>query len=69
MQLAIRNGQIVAIIGATRYYLAAEVEDLDPRDPDRRAITILCRVVLADPPVARRAPRSDADAPCPCKAA
>jgi hypothetical protein len=48
MQLAIRNGQIVAIIGATRYYLAPDVEDLDPRDPNRRAITILCQLVLAD---------------------
>ena len=48
MQLAIRNGVVVAIIGATRHHLAPHVEDLDAQDPDRRAITILCQLVLAD---------------------
>jgi hypothetical protein len=50
MRLAIRNGQIVAIVGATRYYLAPDIEDLDARDPDRRAITTLCQLLLADRP-------------------
>jgi hypothetical protein len=48
VQLAIRNGVIVAIIGATRYYFAPDIEDLDRRDPNRRAITNLCQLVLAD---------------------
>jgi len=47
MGIAVRNGQIVAIIGAARYYLAPDIEDLDARDPDRRAITLVCEVVLA----------------------
>ena len=48
VQLAIRNGVIVAIIGATRHHLAPHVEDLDAHDPDRHAITNLCQLVLAD---------------------
>jgi hypothetical protein len=47
MGLAIRNGQILAIVGATRYYLAPEIEDLDARDPDRRVITLVCELMLA----------------------
>ena len=48
MQLALHNGVIVAIIGATRTHLAPHVEDLDAHDPDRHAITNLCQLVLAD---------------------
>jgi hypothetical protein len=50
VQLAIRNGVIVAIIAAARNHLALDIEDLDRRDPDRRAITILCQLVLVDCP-------------------
>jgi hypothetical protein len=48
MGLAVRNGRIVAIIGATRYYLTLDIEGLDAGDPDRRAIAFLCELELAD---------------------
>jgi hypothetical protein len=43
--VADRRIQIVAIIGATRYYLTLDIENLDARDPDRRPIAILLLLV------------------------
>jgi hypothetical protein len=38
MQLVTRNGELVAILGATRFFLVPEIEDR-PHDRDRRAIS------------------------------
>jgi hypothetical protein len=46
MQLVTRNGELVAILGATRFFLVPEIEDRDPHDRDRRAISTICQSVL-----------------------
>jgi hypothetical protein len=46
MQLVTRNGELVAILGATRFFLVPEIEDRDPHDRDRRAISTVCQRVL-----------------------
>ena len=46
MQLVTRNGELVAILGATRFFLVPEIEDRDLNDRDRRAISTVCQTVL-----------------------
>ena len=43
MQLVTRNGELVAILGATRFFLVPEIEDRDLNDRDRRAISTVCQ--------------------------
>jgi len=42
MQMVTPNGELVAILGATRIFLVPEIEDRDPHDRDRRAISTAC---------------------------
>jgi len=48
MQLVTRNGELVTILGATRFFLVPEIEDRDPHDRDRRAISTVCQTVRHD---------------------
>jgi hypothetical protein len=58
MQLVTRNGEL-AILGATRFFLGGpEIEDRDPHDRDRRAISTVCQRVI-DEKRARRAGRHE----------
>ena len=38
MQLVTRNGELVAILGATRFFLVPEIEDRDPHDRDQHRL-------------------------------
>ena len=58
MQLVTRNGELVAILGATRFFLVPEIEDRDLHDRDRRAISTVCQTVL-DEKRTRRAGRHE----------
>jgi hypothetical protein len=58
MQLVTRNGELVAILGATRFFLGPEIEDRDPHDRDRRAISTVCQRMI-DEKRARRAGRHE----------
>ncbi len=42
------QGQAAAFVGATRWYLVPWIEDRPAEDPDRRALTVLCRVLVDD---------------------
>jgi hypothetical protein len=46
MRLVARNGQVLAILGATRFYLAPELEDRQADDPLRRMVSALCAHML-----------------------
>ena len=54
MQLVTRNGELVAILGGTRFFLVPEIEDRDPHDRDRRAISTVCETVLDEKRTPRR---------------
>jgi hypothetical protein len=54
MQLVMRNGELVAILGATRFFVVPEVEDCDPHGRDRRAISTACDRVLDEKRTRRR---------------
>ena len=43
------RGEIVAFVGATRFYLAPYVGERDIHDHDRRAVIALCRALVNDP--------------------
>ncbi len=43
------RGEIVAFVGATRFYLAPYVGERDIHDRDRRAVIALCRALVNDP--------------------
>ncbi len=43
------RGEIVAFVGATRWYLVPYVGDRDVHDRDRRAVIALCRALVKDP--------------------
>ncbi len=43
------RGEIVAFVGATRFYLAPYVGERDIHDRDRRAVIALCRALVGDP--------------------
>jgi hypothetical protein len=47
VRLVTRNGRVVAILGATRFYLVPELEDRPADDPLRRIVSALCAHVLA----------------------
>lgn len=58
------RGEIVAFVGATRWYLVPYVGDRDTHDRDRRAVVALCRALVND----RTCIRPDAGyepPPCP----
>ena len=44
----ILRGRPVAFVGATRWYLVPWIEDRPAEDPDRRAVTVLCRALVDD---------------------
>lgn len=44
-----QRGEIVAFVGATRFYLVPYVGDRDIHDRDRRAVIALCRALVHDP--------------------
>jgi hypothetical protein len=46
VRLATRNGRVLAILGATRFYLAPELEDQPADDPLRRIVSALCAHML-----------------------
>jgi hypothetical protein len=54
MQLVTCNGELVAILGATRFFLVPEIEDRDLNDRDRRAISTVCQSVLDEKRTRRR---------------
>ncbi len=57
------RGEIVAFVGATRWYLVPYVGDRDAHDRDRRGVIALCRALVNDPacflPEGGDAPPSD----------
>ena len=63
MQLVTRNGELVAILGATRLFVP-EIEDRDLNDRDRRAISTACQTVL-DQKRTRRAGRHETPGAAP----
>jgi hypothetical protein len=65
MGLVTRNGELVAILGATRCFLVPEIEDREPQDRERRAISTVCRIVLDEKRTGRRGRRETPGAPRP----
>ena len=43
------RGEVVAFVGATRWYLVPYIDDRDIYDRDRRAVIALCRALVNDP--------------------
>ncbi len=43
------RGEVVAFVGATRWYLVPYIDDRDISDRDRRAVIALCRALVNDP--------------------
>ena len=44
-----QRGEIVAFVGATRWYLVPYMSDRHPSDRERRAVIELCRALVHDP--------------------
>ena len=65
MQMVTRNGELVAILGATRFFLVPEIEDRDPQDRDHRAISTACQTVLDQKSARRRGRHETPRAPRP----
>jgi hypothetical protein len=42
-----RQGDVLAIVGARRYYLAPHLHDRPNQDPERRTVDTLCRLLTA----------------------
>ena len=42
VHLICRDGAIVAVTGATRFYLAPDVESRPPEDVERRIVVLMC---------------------------
>ena len=44
-----QRGEIVAFVGATRWYLVPYMSERHPSDRERRAVIALCRALVDDP--------------------
>jgi hypothetical protein len=47
MQLVIRDGEVLAVVGATRFYLAPGLDVRPANDSLRQVVSLLCEHVIA----------------------